>query len=258
MDPESEMLNRLKEHFNFDNWARRKRLHENLLVRNFFFSDRPVPEWRLQKTEEMPWENLPKCTRSLWTNPALGPDANIRCDAYECDSLEAAHEFLIRILSTFHLPLVTQRDDLHIGDVAFAPPGESSIAFARANVAFVVTRAGRKEFSVLDFAAQLDADLASKPEEPDSSGEMFSLSMTSPPGAGPASGRLDVKEEEGGPALLKFFSPTAELEVEDGNLVYKTAGDTDETAPEITMYAVDRHGHTTRQSVRAKGETEVG
>jgi hypothetical protein len=245
------MVDALKLRYNFASWARKQTLNENLFVRNYFPADRAVTQWQLVKVDEIKIGNAPKCNRSFWMNPGIGATAIIRCDAYECDSLEAAHEFLIQILGTFHSPLVEQREDLRIGDVAFAPPGEASIAFARANVVFIVSRAGRGEYSVTDFAAQLDADLAGKPE-PSEAVDTTDLDSVLRRVAG-ISGRSGERTSEEERVQFKFFSPTGHFDMAGDDLIYRSEA---ESEPEITMFAIDSQGTAVVQNLRPSQTTE--
>lgn len=251
MRPENDTVELLKQKYDFKSWSVRNRLAENLFVNNYLLTSRPISDWNILKEEEIKVEGVPRCQRSFWVNPRLGTEASFRLDVYECASLPQAHEFLIRVLATFHSPLVGQRDDLPIGDVIFTPPGEASAAFARANMVFVISRAGRANFSVAELARQLDLDLASKPEDAKSDARAFSLQMSSASGAGgDAALRVALSERRSAePVCLKFFSSSGEVQAQGESLVYTATG---KRPLEITVYAVDRKGQAVRRTLKRR------
>lgn len=244
METDDQVIERLKQHHEFGSWAGRNKLDESLFVHNYFLSDRGIPGWELKRVEEINVEGMPRCIQSFWAAPQEGPESLIRLDVYECESRAAAHDLLIQILGLFQSPLVARREDLPLGDVTFAPPGAANATFARANIVFVVSRAGRKDFSVNEFARRLDEDLISKPEESASAvrpaGSLdFRLAMAAVAPEGSASLDVDTMELAAQPVCLKFFSTSGEVQAEEGKLIYKATG---AGPPAITVYAIDPEG----------------
>jgi hypothetical protein len=240
----------LKQRHDFESWSTRNRLGEALFVRNYLTASRSLPEWRIEREEEIRLEGLRRCLRSFWTMPARGPEAAIRLDVWECESRAAAHELLVRSLLGFESPLVERRDDLPLGDVAFAPPESGSVAFSRANLVFVVSRAGRADVPVAEFARRLDEDTIAKPEPSGAgSGERIRGIALEAPGIASREGsalRVETAEPAGRPQMLKFFSSTGEIEERGGELVYR------EAAPgpaNITVFAVGAEGGVERRAL---------
>ena len=89
---------------------------------------------------------MPRSTHSIWQRREGDPDALLRIDVYECDSRDDAHQFLLRLLGEIETPLVQLRDELEVGDVAFADLQDAVILFARANLAVRVANAGRRSY----------------------------------------------------------------------------------------------------------------
>ena len=82
-------------------------------------------------------------------------------------------QFLLRLLGEIETPLVQLRDELEVGDVAFADPQDAVILFARANLAVRVANAGRSVIPVRAVAEQLDGHVSAKPveiDEPETAG----------------------------------------------------------------------------------------
>lgn len=244
MEADDQAIERVKQHHEFRSWAGRNKLDESLFVRNYFLSERGIPGWELQRVKEINAEGIPRCIQSLWTAPQEGSESLIRLDVYECESRAAAHDLLIQILTLFQSPLVARREDLQMGDVTFASPGGANSVFARANIVFVVSRAGRREFSVREFARSLDEQLISKPERSAANirragAPKIRLAMAAVDGE--ASGSIDVETMNlaGEPMCLKFFSSSGEVQAEQGRIVYKATG---AGPPAITVYAIDQEG----------------
>src|SRR5689334_3201449 len=99
----------------------------------------------------------PAFIRSFWKQSAESPSI-LNLNIFECSSRTAAHNFLIKVLSQFQSPLLTRRDDLEVGDVAFALPGSTIVMFARANLVHVLRNAGTQTVPVEDVAREVDDD----------------------------------------------------------------------------------------------------
>lgn len=84
---------------------------------------------------------------------------SVAIDLYECESAAAARLALLRALADVQSPLLAPYLSLSLGEIAFAMPGETMLAFARANVAVLVRNAGRKVQDVTGAAGEIDARL---------------------------------------------------------------------------------------------------
>jgi hypothetical protein len=104
----------------------------------------------------------PAVIRSFWKQSAESPSV-LNLNIFECSSRTVAHHFLIKVLSQFQSPLLTRRDDLEVGDVAFALPGSTIVIFARGNLVHVLRNASPQVVPVEDVAREFDNDLISKP-----------------------------------------------------------------------------------------------
>jgi hypothetical protein len=262
-------FNNLARRHGFENWHGRNRLPENLCAWRYFLHEGLLSSWRPYRNQQIEAPRVPvlpqsaarggltqppwlRTVQSVWT-PVEGPgDAILNIDAYECASLAAAQEFLVRLLGEFESPLVALQEQIDIGDVVFTGPANSSILFARANLVFLVRNSGRVLVSVDDPAGQLDRDLISKPgAEP---GRVESRVLRFEADEKEMRRRRDVdipmEIEEGLtaeiPPMYKFFSPTGEVVLEEGRPVYQSVSP---GSQEIDMYAINPSGGETRREL---------
>ena len=151
-----EQLEQLKRFHEYERWRGRNRLPENLFVWRLLLEGSELPGWRTRRVQPITAPRMPRSTHSIWQRREGDPDALLRIDVYECDSRDDAHQFLLRLLGEIETPLVQLRDELEVGDVAFADPQDAVILFARANLAVRVANAGRSVIPVRAVAEQLD------------------------------------------------------------------------------------------------------
>ena len=168
-----EQLEQLKRFHEYERWRGRNRLPENLFVWRLLLEGSELPGWRTRRVQPITAPRMPRSTHSIWQRREGDPDALLRIDVYECDSRDDAHQFLLRLLGEIETPLVQLRDELEVGDVAFADPQDAVILFARANLAVRVANAGRSVIPVRAVAEQLDGHVSAKPveiDEPETAG----------------------------------------------------------------------------------------
>jgi hypothetical protein len=83
----------------------------------------------------------------------------VAIDFYECEAAAAARQALLRALADVQSPLLAPDPSIGLGEIAFAMPSRTMLAFARANVAVLVRNAGRKVQEVTGAAREIDARL---------------------------------------------------------------------------------------------------
>jgi hypothetical protein len=231
----------LKRRYDFPAWKKAQRLDSELHVWRFRFAGPELPGLvpvRIEPAETTPGAGFmlhiedkkapaaeqaesdvlsaqPRLTKSFW-RPVAMPKALINVDAYECASREACHEFLVHILGEFQSTKLERRDDLEIGDVAFAVPGGAALAFARANLAYLVRNASRQTIDVTQIARELDQQLAARPAS-DEEARPAIREVTS------GRYRLSVPSSEGAPEPPLYF------------MLFSSAGTLKGSAAEIVL-----------------------
>jgi len=208
-----------------DEWRGRTRLEENLFVWQLLLPQDQFEGFVAHRVKQFDLPQWPRMIQSLWRRPGVATETTLlHLDAFECSSLQDAHDFLIRLLGSVESPLVARDEASAVGDVAFAGPGGSVLLFARGNVVFALRSAGRRLMPVTKPAAQLDADLVSKPE-PSARAAVTAVrgldAQEFVPEARLVPMRLQVDEPADVPVMYKFFSRSGEVLREDGRLVYR-------------------------------------
>jgi hypothetical protein len=174
------LIDQMKQRFDFDEWYDRNTLDENLFFWNYFLAGHEFPGWQPHSIREIKAPQVPPLNRSVWKlKSAAGSDRMkaslaesvplkeraeplLSVDSFECRSRADAHEFIIKILGEFQLPVVAQPGE--VGDISFVVPNNSLILFARANLVHLIRNAGGNMVGVSDIASRLDSNLISKPE----------------------------------------------------------------------------------------------
>ena len=133
-----------RKRFDFDSWRGINTLKRNLFIWKVALAGYTLPRWtpvRVRPVAAMP--GMPPHVVCTSKRIEGGAETPLRIDMYECASREAAHDFLLQLLTNFMSPLVQRSTQVRVGDVAFAGPPNPWIAFARANVVAMVRNAGR-------------------------------------------------------------------------------------------------------------------
>jgi hypothetical protein len=248
--PEDTYLSSLKQRHDFASWAQARRLDAELHVWHFAMDGSelsameparieppattpaalPVPlrvAGRKQRAgaaaRAAPREATPepRLLTSFW-RPMHASRALINVEVYECASRLAAHELLLHVLGGFQSTQLMRRDDLNIGDVAFAMPGGAALVFARGNLVQLVRNASRDTQDVTQIARQLDGHLISRQ---------------------PAGGRrMRVPQESTGRHRLSMPSAQEAAEAPLYLKLFSNAGTFTEQGDEIVLHPVDEKG----------------
>jgi hypothetical protein len=149
----------LKRRFNYEAWRHDDSSQEKTVLRNISLSEIELPDWSANRVQRMAAKNSPPYVRSMWQPRGPGTEVLVRVEFYECDSTQAAREFLLRLLGEFQSNQIERRDDV-AGDVAFVYPGDTMILFSRNNIVVWLRNAGSEVISVVFLAKQFDAHLS--------------------------------------------------------------------------------------------------
>lgn len=148
----------LKRRFNYEAWSHEDQAEERAVLRNISLSDIESPDWGAIRIQRMAAKNFPPYVRSMWQPRAAGTDVLVRVEVYECDSIQAAREFLLRLLGEFQSNQIERGEDV-AGDIAFVYPGETMVLFSRSNIVVWLRNAGPEVVSVTFLAKRFDAHL---------------------------------------------------------------------------------------------------
>jgi hypothetical protein len=289
-------LEAVKRESGFESWRDRNTLGEGLFVWRYTLRGNEIPGGTiyLDQHVEMPAPPIPEAalaaaapeegapptvaspvlrlTQSLWLLSDRPEGPALRLDLYECASRAAAHEMLLHLLAEIQTTPPHRREDLEIGDVAFAAAGETALLFARANLAVVVSNAGRALVSMSQMARIFDVDLARKPEpstpetvtmtagvedaEPVAPrrrarvGEAMPIDLAELEPA-PGTETISAAAEAGPPPTLKLFYQQGDIAWAGDRLIYRP------TAPgrqEIEVYTLGSTGAVRRRSLQVEAE----
>lgn len=150
----------LQRRFNYEVWSHSDPTEEKAVLRNISLSGIESPGWSAYRIQRMTTKDFPPYVRSIWQSSTAGTEVLIRVDLYECDSIQAAREFLLRVLGEFQSNKIERREGM-VGDVAFSYPGDTMILFSRSNIVVWLRNAGPQVVSVTFLAKQFDAHLLS-------------------------------------------------------------------------------------------------
>lgn len=159
---DEEALERLRQHYRFDEWAGRSRTAARLFVVGHDVGRQVAAagEVRGVRNIQPAQPALPKATRAFSRPSGTGDDVLVDIQVFECASRAEAHQLLLVVLGEFQSPDLMRRNDIEWGDVCFTTPGEGAVLFVRGNLLHVLRNAGRRRIPLLDVAAALDAPLA--------------------------------------------------------------------------------------------------
>ncbi len=224
MTPDDESLSHLKQRHNYDSWRGINTLDEELFIWHFVLCGDEFPGWRALRIQALESPDSPPYITSIWQGPVEDKEQLLNLDVFECKSRLDAHQWLLERLGEFMSPLIERREDLEIGDIAFAGPGGTQILFARANLVVSLANGGADLVQVNDLATALDNRIIHRPDStglkviseilpPD-----FALSddSTSAPIAPGPLGSLVGKR------WYKLFSASGEI-TSDGNRLHYTS-----------------------------------
>jgi hypothetical protein len=241
---DDQQLDYLKQRHAYETWRDRNTLEENLFIWRFFLSGDEFPGWHAHRIQPMASSQWPPHIKSIWQRPGGKKEELLSVDVYECESRIAAHEFLLQLLDQFMSPLVQRREEIEVGDVAFAGPEDTQILFARANLVLSLGNAGSDLIPVSDIARQFDEQLINRPKTtglrviseilpPDFT--LLQDGVNAPLAVGPL-GPPELKR------WYKIFSRSGEVYQERGQLVYRS---TSAETHEVTVFSIDPSQRTT-------------
>ena len=150
----------LKKRFNYEAWSHEDSTEERAVLRNISLAAIESPGWSANRIQRMTTKDFPPYVRSMWQPRSAETEVLVRVDLYECDSIQAAREFLLRLLAEFQSNKIERREGL-VGDVAFVYPGDTMVLFSRSNIVTWLRNAGAEAVPVLFLAKQFDAHLLS-------------------------------------------------------------------------------------------------
>jgi hypothetical protein len=148
----------LKKRFDYEAWSHDDSSQEKTVLRNVSLSEIELPDWSANRIQRMAAKNVPPYVRSMWQPKGSGTEILVRVEVYECDSTQAAREFLLRLLGEFQSTQIERRSDV-AGDVAFVYVGDTMVLFSRNNIVVWLRNAGAEVVSVTFLAKQFDAHL---------------------------------------------------------------------------------------------------
>jgi hypothetical protein len=219
-------LDALKTRHDYQAWRDANTLPENLFIQGFVPSGDELPGWRTHRVQVVEGAGWPRMIQSVWVSGEMTSEALCSVDVFDCASRAEAHEVLVRVLGEFQSPQVEREQEASFGDVAFATPGSSAFAFARANLVLLVRSAGRATVPLADLAQVLDSDLVARPTAgnvrvtPEIS-RLGVLAGTVEVGSR-APLAVEAADPLGRPLWYKFFSAPGMVLREADRLVYAT------------------------------------
>lgn len=220
--------------YGFDDWRASSRLEGDLFVAGIRLDGRELPSWNIERHRELRSAELPRTVRSLWQHSQ--GEVALLVEIYECDSRVEARGRLLDLLSHFQGPALERTEEL--GDVAFAARGDTSIVFARGNLAVAVRNAGDEPVTVREAATRVDEHITSRPEPtgPDTVGapRIQEFRRSKQPGpAGFVALDIGVEDPEGRHVWLKLFADEGRLFREKDRLMW-----TGRAPSRLTLYAI--------------------
>ena len=139
----AELLNSLKERFQFEDWVGINRLSEGFFLNHFFLDPFLGDGWSVHRVSSGPTPEGQQLVQSLWRQSDGDPEKLLRVDFLECNCRETAHRQLVGMLGQFESPMIERQLSSPVGDVSFAHPGDHIVAFARANLVLLIASALR-------------------------------------------------------------------------------------------------------------------
>jgi hypothetical protein len=152
---------RVKVNYEFSSWAGRTKEGADFQLRSFAVRSQDLEGWTEVQSEELPaGKRQRRVMRYVFSSPdTRGQRLNVT--AFECNSVEDAHESLIDVVMTYMAPSLPRCETrgLEIGDICFGSHGEVNlnVIFARFNILVEVKSAIPGPTSVDEFARSLDS-----------------------------------------------------------------------------------------------------
>jgi hypothetical protein len=206
------------------------------------------PNWQAHRIQSVTQAGWPPLIQSIWKPLSGGTETLLRLDVYQCNSPDAAQDFLLRLLGHFQSPQIARHKDSIVGDVALAPAGETALVFARANLVVFIANAGSKLVPVRDVARRLDEELTSEPATTVNK-TLPSLSLSwgvvTPFQAGTAVPlQLHAADPLEKPLWYKIHTRLGELVLESGHPIYRPISPGQD---QLTVFAFSADHRVVRQ-----------
>jgi len=212
-----------------------------LFIWHFALCGNEFPGWQALRIQAVASPDSPPYITSIWQGPDEDKEQLLNVDVFECKSRLDAHQWLLDRLGEFMSPLIGRRENLQIGDIAFAGPEDTQILFARANLVVSMSNGGADLVQVNDLAGALDDRLIHRP---DGTG-LKVISEILPPDFVLSNGSASASIAPGplgsleGKRWYKLFSASGEI-ASDGNRLHYTS--TTAGPHEVTTFSVACNG----------------
>lgn len=240
----------LKRQFGFEEWRGRNTLSESLLIWRFYQGEDDFPGWKPIRIQTVQAPGWPQAIQSAWQPVEGAEESLLTVNVYELEGRPEAHEFLIRLLGDFQSREVSRKEQGYAGDVAFAPPEDNALLFARANLAVLLQNGGRKVLPLASLASHLDEELSSRPQPAEGQVAPQIRRFTAGAERAKIGEQVPLEVEAidplGRSVWFKLFSPAGEIRLVEGRPVYipSAAGE-----QRITLYALNPNRAAARQEV---------
>jgi len=244
----------LRERYAFDEWRGTRVSDECVLVWRFQLSGLELPGWVAHRIQTLRPAGMPPATLSLWQDSRETRDTLLSVAFFECDSREAAHEQVLRLLGELEGVDLERRD--WPGDVAFGS-GDGVLLFARGNMTLLVHGDEARPGLALDAAARLDRLLAARPAPaPEGPAIIEFRAAGDAAAAGAVPLVVEAEAPPGREVWFKLYTRSGELRIEGGRPVYVPAAAAG--LREVTAYALDRDGSAGAEPLRLGGSLSAG
>jgi hypothetical protein len=154
---------RVKANYEFSSWAGRTKEGAGFELSDFSIRTQDLEGWLVEQSEELPATGrLRRVVRYVFHSPDASSQ-RIIVTAFECNSVEDAHESLIDVVMTYMAPSLPRCETkgLEIGDICFGSHGAVNlhVIFARFNILAQVKSATPGPNAVDGLARSLDSQI---------------------------------------------------------------------------------------------------
>jgi hypothetical protein len=221
--PYTSKLDFLSERYEFAQWAEPGAGGEALFIRNFFLSERELPDLTALRIERLvDAEGRPGPIHSIW-QAGEDSEALLNLVLTEAGSRAAARAALLEMLGDFQARLQPQAE---LGDIAFATASLGAVVFALGNVVALVRTAGAGIDAVGGYAQTLALLFRSRSERETRGGpEIKELAIGAEIAPGMTELTVRVVDPRSRPTWLKIFATGGEVLEYEGKLAFRATGD---------------------------------
>ena len=242
---------RLAERYDYESWRNQSRSGPAMFLLNFHLFPEWLSGWTPMRSMAHPAEATRRAATTVWQPGGAAGASLLRVDYCETASRVEAHEVLLQTLANFEGPEVARQPDADWGDVAFGSRGLRALAFARANLVFIISRIGPADTPVDSVARALDQATVARPSTaapgtragrgkapamkgadavllPTAESDIVAIRMSDP--------------GEGEARMFKLFAPEGEL-FRTGNEIHLRGLAPDGKKPKIDIFSTE-HGQS--------------